>query len=263
MRCFFIILLSISVFFKLQDFQLFSYFIEKNFSYQYGALIAKSIIGIEVGVVINLIVNPNKLVYKILLMFFFVLTMFLVYLFMSGYEDNCFCFGTLVDTNVFLSILKNVVLLSLIFYGLYFRKFDNGVRLDFILTLSSFLILMVFVQLVLDTNRNYFVNIEVKEIKMVELKKAKNYLLIDVRQREQFSAGHINSAFNLPYTTVKESVINIISEKLLSSHVDTVIVYCDTRICNLSRNFILKYSPYFPNKSFLKLAGDFDQWLKN
>jgi phage shock protein E len=62
-------------------------------------------------------------------------------------------------------------------------------------------------------------NISASELKGLIDNDNKDYLLIDVRSKEEYNSGHIPTAINIPYTKIQKETEKIPKEK-------PIIVYC-------------------------------------
>ena len=82
-----------------------------------------------------------------------------------------------------------------------------------------------------------------------------DYTLIDVRTKDEFNLGHINSAINLDFYS--DTFLNDI---LSLPKNETIVLYCRTNNRSSKTAAILKESGY---RNILILKGGINEWVKN
>ncbi|WP_274657005.1 ArsR/SmtB family transcription factor [Streptococcus equinus] len=84
--------------------------------------------------------------------------------------------------------------------------------------------------------------------KAIDMAKDENVLLIDTRPYEEYEAGHLPNAINIPFDEFDEKKSNLPLDK-------TIIVYCRGRVCGYANYFAkdlqeMGYNTYSLNKGF-------------
>ena len=88
-----------------------------------------------------------------------------------------------------------------------------------------------------------------------QIKSQQSPLIIDVRTKREYDAGHIPGAINIEFRELKSRISEIESYKNAS-----VVVYCEHGIrAKVAENTLEKAN----FKSILHLQGDMSQWRKN
>ncbi len=96
------------------------------FSLNLSALVARLVIGAEIVMGVGYMANIyHKQLYYTLLAALVGFTLFLTYLLVVGNEDNCHCFGDLVDMSPLESIAKNVVIIALLYLSRNTPRWDS------------------------------------------------------------------------------------------------------------------------------------------
>lgn len=88
------------------------------------------------------------------------------------------------------------------------------------------------------------------------LLKSEKVLLIDVREIEEFKSGYINSAKNLPLSSLtgNEDIIK-------NSHDEKIVIYCRAGVRSLKACEIVQ--EIYPEKEFNNLEGGILSWSAN
>ena len=79
---------------------------------------------------------------------------------------------------------------------------------------------------------------ELKEINYEDIKN-KNYIIIDVRNKREFSEGHINGAVNIELSRIKKQI-----DKLKLDKEQEILVYCQSGIRSKKAVLILEQLGY-------------------
>ncbi len=86
------------------------------FSLEMAALAARIVVGVEAAIGIAYIANIyHKQIYLAILSITVAFTLFLIYLTLIGREDNCHCFGDIIDISPLASILKNIAIIAVLY----------------------------------------------------------------------------------------------------------------------------------------------------
>ena len=111
-------------------------------------------------------------------------------------------------------------------------------------------------------NINYYLNtiqeskISLDKLKLIVNKKSKDYLIIDVRQQEEFHLQHIPKAINIPIKNFKFiTTVDFIRSIYISSN-KTILIYCSNNVRSCLSLKILKTN----NINGIILKDGFNQW---
>lgn len=95
-------------------------------------------------------------------------------------------------------------------------------------------------------NNNLYNKRELKEIVYEDLKN-KNYIILDVRNKREYSEGHINRAINIELSKIKKQI-----DRLKLNKNEDILVYCQSGIRSKKAVLILEELGY---KNVYNLKG--------
>lgn len=108
-----------------------------------------------------------------------------------------------------------------------------------------------------DKAQSYFLKALAYTLGPVELKammEKGKVVLVDVRDRKDYAAGHLPGAISIPYDEIREETGLLDKEKI-------VVVYCYNQQCHLGLRACLKLAEYaYP---CMHLEGGYDVWVND
>jgi len=252
-------LFFISLFSKLYSFTDFINFVSSilSLSESYSIKLSAILLAIEFFIAAKMLLGNSRFVYivaSILTIFF---TIFLFLLALVSYKGNCFCFGAFLELPLWLSIIKNIIILIMLYCLLKHSVNDLRQYSNYFLLTATLLVCFY----VLKEPQDYFRENPVS-ISVEQLVNSKNIIYIDARSKYAFQNFHIPAAINIPYVPNKIIPGSYVSQ-LDSIKADIpLVVYCDSRICSLAKGLTRKLNKIYPDRKIYHLTGGLEAWLE-
>ncbi len=164
-------------------------------SFNLTSLFSRGIIFFELVLGLLLLLRVQyRITYFVTLLTLMGFTLFLSTLAFSGNQDNCQCFGSLVELDPLNSIFKNLILLALLFLSRDIRPFSFKFKNHIVIALSTIAFIVCFVILPPDFLYNKFVSKERKmdEISFVQLKNDSTIQTISVHEGKKIVAFYVS-----------------------------------------------------------------------
>jgi rhodanese-related sulfurtransferase len=256
------ILFAFSFFSKLLSFSDFVQFVSHVFktSEYYSLKLSVALLSIEFFIFFYLLIDKKSrfvIIIALILTIFF--TVFAVYLLILNYSNNCYCFGSFLELSPFNTLIKNIFLILILFHILKQCDIRRGDYFKGIILILATFILFSFI---LTTPVDFLVT-NPKTISVAEAINQNNVIFIDARDQASFNIKHISGAINIPYHN------QTIFDKTFLSQIDKIdglpkgsiiVIYCDNKICNLSKSLAKIIIKRFPSYSTYYLDEGFDKW---
>lgn len=261
LRVLLVSILTLSVYSKLITYVDFVGFMQiiLHSSEQLALLCSNTMLVIEIFLLILLIVNKSiNHVLNIILYLFILFSLFNLYLIIANYTSNCFCFGSFLEMSPTSSLIKNVVIITLILINTRPFKFSDFTNFELI----AFVMAIILIQFIITKPINYFEK-PFNTIAVNNIMKNDNFLLIDSRHPDSYNREHIPGAINIPYyleRNDKDKLKIIILEKLKNVN-KTLVVYCDSKICSQANSLSRIIKRYLPSKEIYILDGGIEKWI--
>lgn len=258
-------LFLLSIYAKLANFFEFQLLLQANLSTQESMAIkiASIIIATELFFLYSSIFDENEIFIKINNVAFLIFNLVIVLQYFTISYDNCYCFMNLLDIPLWLSLIKNsVVLIVLIFIN---RKIEKPIVGNWLA--HSFIKLSIFVIVsinLIDSPYNYFSTAEITklsfgDVKKIEATKKGKIIYVDARDRYSFLQNSIPGAVNIPLMQTRKDRLKLEVAKYLNNY-DIVITFCDSEMCSLSYYLALEIRKIYPRKKIYVLKGGIKDW---
>ena len=225
----------------------------------WGAIISNMLLALEFYIVLQLILSKEIdriMLQTIIVLLAFTLILFCLEVFTN--IDNCYCYGTVLPMNTYVSIIKNIILIVVVAIVIKPNfKFAHMFQLSDVIkyVITAIIFSIAFMKPV------NMLAVEYNEITTSQLSQMQNIgkvLIVDARTESIYKKGHIADAVNIPYKgqTVEQAVIPNIN------HYNFVVIYCDSKLCSLAKMLCEKVQKKYSNVNFSVLKGGYEEWLK-